>query len=113
MEYQIIENDGVHVVKIISDKIVYANSNDFKSAMIDLILKGCNRLLLDLSNVQFIDSRGLGVFISIFKNIEGNGILGICAANETIDKVFEVTKLNKLFKFYPNRETALRAMQEI
>lgn len=111
MEYQLTRYDDVQLVTILADKITYANADGFKAAMIDLIRKGSNRVLLDLSKVGFIDSRGLGVLISLLKSLGPDGVLGLCAVNENVSRLFEVTKLNRVFILHPDVESGLRAMR--
>lgn len=111
MELKQHEQDGIQVIKILNDKIVHANAADFKTAMIEYIQQGMNRLLLDMSNVQFIDSRGLGVLISIHKSIGPGGMLGVCAVNDKVCKVFELTRLDKIFNMYTDHDSAISAMQ--
>lgn len=111
MEYQLTRHDDIQLVTLQADKIVYANSDSFKTALIDLIRKGGNRILLDLSKVGFVDSRGLGMLISLHKSLGPGGELGLCAVNESVCKVFEVTKLNRIFTLHPDVDSGLRAMQ--
>lgn len=111
MEFEQHEHNDILVVKILSDTIVHSNATDFKTAMIDYIRTGKKRLLLDLSNVQFMDSRGLGVLISIHKSIGPGGILGVCAVNDNVCKVFELTRLDKIFNMFPDHDSAISAMQ--
>lgn len=110
MEYLLTRQDDVQMVTILADKITHANSDGFKAAMIDLIRTGGNRVLLDLSKVGLIDSRGLGVLISLLKSLGPGGMLGLCAVNENVYRVFEVTKLNQVFTLHPDVESGLRAM---
>lgn len=55
-------------------------------------------LILDFSGVSFMDSTGLGILISMLKELEedGNTIL-VKNATKRIKKVFEITELDKVF----------------
>ncbi|SMP59518.1 anti-sigma B factor antagonist [Desulfonatronum zhilinae] len=111
MEYQLTRHNDIQLVTILADKIVHANADGFKTAMIDLIHKGGNRILMDLSKVGFIDSRGLGVLISLFKSLGPGGMLSLCVVNDSVCKVFEVTKLDRVFSIHPDVESGLEAMR--
>jgi len=111
MEFEQHERNGVLVVRIFSRKVVHSNSDEFKAEMTDLIRKGGKQLLLDLSEVEFIDSRGLGVFISILKSVGPGGSLALCSLNDNVYKVFELTKLDKFFAMYADIDSAIRAMR--
>lgn len=111
MEYELTRHEDIQLVRILAEKIVNANADDFKTEMIDLVHKGGNRILMDLSSVWFIDSRGLGMLISLLKSLGPGGLLSLCAVNDNVCKVFEVTKLDSVFSVYPDVESGLRAMQ--
>ncbi|MFN5924751.1 MAG: STAS domain-containing protein, partial [Pseudanabaena sp.] len=50
----------------------------------------------------FMDSSGLGALVSALKLIRNsNGEMVICAANDQVKMLFELTSMNKIFKIYP------------
>ena len=59
---------------------------------------GKSDLILDFGGVTFMDSTGLGILISMLKELEedGNMIL-VKNATDRIKKVFEITELDKVF----------------
>lgn len=112
MNYELTRHEDIQLVRVLADKIVHANADDFKAAMVDLIHKGGNRVLMDLSIVGFIDSRGLGTLISLFKSLGPGGVLGLCAVTDNVRKVFEVTRLDRIFSVYSDATSGLAAMRE-
>lgn len=57
-----------------------------------------NDILIDFSNVSFIDSSGLSVIIGIFKQLNGfNKKLELCGLQEQPIELFELTQLHKIF----------------
>ena len=66
--------------------------------------------ILDLTEVPYIDSAGLGVLTNSFVSHQKNGrkflLVGV---NERIRTLFQVTKLDQLFKIFPNVEAARQA----
>lgn len=71
--------------------------NDFVS---NEIKDGIKSFTFNMSNLNSINSSGLGILISCLKNIKNsNGSLKIVDANEKILNIFKITKLNNVFEF--------------
>jgi anti-anti-sigma factor len=59
-------------------------------------------LLVDLEEITFMDSSGLGALVSALKSIRSsNGDMVICGANDQVQMLFELTSMTKIFKIYP------------
>jgi len=59
-------------------------------------------LLVDLEEITFMDSSGLGALVSALKSIRNsNGDMVICGANDQVQMLFELTSMTKIFKIYP------------
>ena len=68
------------------------------------------RVLLDFRNVDHLSSAALGMLINANNRIrEKNGELRLCDIRRQIMEVFTITKLDKLFRIYPNRQAALES----
>ena len=68
------------------------------------------RILLDFSGVDHLSSAALGMLISANNRIrDKNGELRLCSIKPPILEVFSITKLDKLFKIYPDRKAALNS----
>jgi anti-sigma B factor antagonist len=67
-------------------------------------------LLLDFSSVKFLSSQTLGMLLKLHKKLtDKKGWLGICGLRKELYKVFKLTRLDKLFNFYPDEQEALAA----
>jgi anti-anti-sigma factor len=59
-------------------------------------------LLVDLEEITFMDSSGLGALVSALKSIRSsNGDMVICGANDQVQMLFELTSMTKILKIYP------------
>jgi len=68
------------------------------------------RLILDLSGIQFIDSSGFGVFLSIMKTANNNyGHFKISNITEEVMDLFKLLQLHNVFEIYSVREDALKS----
>ena len=68
------------------------------------------RVLVDLSEVTFVDSTGVGVLVGALKRArENGGDLHFCGAKARVQRVFEITGLLRLLPLFDSREAALEA----
>lgn len=68
------------------------------------------KLILDLSDIQFIDSSGFGVFLSIMKTANNNyGYFKISNISEEVMELFKLLQLHNVFEIYNKREDALKS----
>jgi anti-sigma B factor antagonist len=68
---------------------------------------GDNRLVVDLSETQFLDSSGLGALIAGLKTTrQAGGDLRIARPNEQVTMVLELTQMNTVLRPYPTVEAA-------
>ncbi|MEP7369643.1 MAG: STAS domain-containing protein [Dermatophilaceae bacterium] len=74
------------------------------------IAQGRNHLVVDLADVPFMDSTGLGVLVGRLKLVRGSdGSLRLVCPSERILKVFSITGLDKVFQIYASLDDALGA----
>lgn len=67
-------------------------------------------LLLNLSQVEYMSSSGLRIFVSTMRILkESNRKLKLCNMNSAVMKIFEVVELMDMFDIYSNEEAALKA----
>jgi anti-sigma B factor antagonist len=74
----------------------------------NLVEEGRYHIVVDLENVAFLDSTGLGVLVGGLKRVKHHqGDLGIICNQERILRIFRITGLTKVFTIYPSREDLL------
>lgn len=72
-----------------------------------------SKILIDLQELDYISSAGLGVFISYLEDLKKNHIhLVIYSLQPKVLEVFEILGLQKLMKIGANKESALRLLDE-
>ena len=70
-------------------------------------------MLINLVDVEFIDSSGFGTFISLYKKLkETQKKLGCCQANEEILEIFNMLALDDKIRLFPTEEEAMAYFQE-
>lgn len=72
------------------------NFSAFKDGVEALITQGGRQFIFDMSQVNFIDSRGLGVISGFLRKVKSlNGEFLLCALQEDVKPIFEITGLKK------------------
>lgn len=83
-----------------------------KQAFTDVISDGRQDIVLDLAGVDFMDSSGLGAVVGAYKQVRiGKGDLRIASLQPPVRKVFELTRLDRVFHIYADATQALAASQ--
>jgi len=84
------------------------NCGQLRSALVEHVEQGHNRIIVDMSAVEYIDSTGLGSLVGGLKRVsEHGGLMRIVCDNPQIVKVFEITGLDKVFAIFKTQEEAL------
>ncbi|MGC9321596.1 MAG: STAS domain-containing protein [Kosmotogaceae bacterium] len=79
-------------------RITGETSSNFRKWQDTVDLKSCSRVILDGTNIEFIDSMGIAALISIYKTIaaEGNDLV-LVNLSEEIKKLLNTLRLDRLF----------------
>ena len=89
--------EGVISVALIG-AVDISNYNKIGSLIHEYFTEGKFEIVLDLAKVSYIDSSGLGVLISAFKEAKnGGGFLKIINVNSSISGIFQMTRLDTFF----------------
>lgn len=108
------KNGEVIFVKLLSQNIDATVSSEFKGRMVDLINQGNNFFLLNLSQVNFIDSSGLGAMISVLKVVTlNNGNIVLCELKTPVENLLKLTRMNNVFKICANEKEGLEFLINI
>jgi len=70
------------------------------------------KLILNLENIDFVDSTGFGVFLSIMKTANNNyGFFKICNINAEVMELFKLLQLHNVFEIYSSLEDCVESFQ--
>jgi anti-anti-sigma factor len=107
MSFRVSKQDAVTVVDV-EGQLIVGNRQELKQRVLEEIDKGDRKFVIDFSNTGYIDSSGLGVLVSLSKKIrEQGGELRLASLNEDLRTLFELTKLDTLFRIADTRDAAL------
>jgi anti-sigma B factor antagonist len=111
MELEIpdVDVDGWTVVAA-SGEIDVATAPELRDKLTELVDAGRTRVVVDLEDVDFIDSTGLGVLVGGVRRARGEGgDLRLVCTNSRILKVFEATGLDEIFTIGSTVDDAVAA----
>jgi anti-sigma B factor antagonist len=101
----------VTVAEVPVEELDAANASEFKCDMAPL-LEVHGKLVLDLSKLRFVDSSGLGAFVSCQRTLNAKGgTLKLSGLSKQVRTVFELVRMHRVFAIYPSKEEAVRAFE--
>ena len=101
---------AVLVVKPTAKRLDAQAVTDFKEQMAGFISGGNHHIALNLADVDFIDSSGLGAIVSSLKKVGTEGEMVICGAKETVMALFKLTRMHRVFRIQSNEEEAIAVL---
>jgi anti-sigma B factor antagonist len=110
MQLQISNSADFTLVKIQSARVDAVNSPDLRAQVKELTDNGINRIIIDLSNVSFMDSSGLGTIVSILKMLGAGGDLVIAGASGVVADLFKLTRMDRVFRMCADAKSAEHLM---
>ncbi len=109
MEIEELNYGAVAVVRPIG-ALTQNDAERLKIQMLEVRVKSLGRLVLDASNVPFIDSRGLEVLVEVSQQLTQTGqALKIAGVNDLLREVFKLTQLACEFEHFTDVNSAVRS----
>lgn len=105
------QNNGIAVVNVQGEVDVYTAPR-LREELHRSLDQGSNKLVVNLADVAYMDSSGLGVLIGALKRArEEKGDLLVAAPNARISRILEVTGLSKIFNVRDSVSDAVTALE--
>ena len=100
------------IVTVLDPRIDAAVAVRFKNRMMELASSPSKRVILDLSHVEFLDSSGLGAVVGSMKQLGRARRLDLAGLTPTVEKVFRITRMDRVFRIFPNTEAAIEGVAD-
>jgi anti-sigma B factor antagonist len=97
----------VHVVKPAMKQLNSTVSAAFRSEVLTKVQDDSGSVVVNLEDVEFIDSSGVGALVAILKSLDGNRTLVLCCPHEPVRSLLELTRMDKIFRVYDSEEDAI------
>jgi anti-sigma B factor antagonist len=96
----------------VSGEIHVSTAPEFSRLLNDAIGEGAMQVVLDLSDVEFIDSTGLSVLLNGLRRVtRRGGRMALVCTNPTVMRLFVITRLDSTFRIVGSREAAVAAVR--
>lgn len=81
-----------------------AGGTQIRRDVSDLLNLGIEAILIDFSNITFMDSSGLGALVATLQQVrKQESQLYLCSLNDQVSIILELTKMDKIFDVLPDR----------
>jgi len=106
-------NDNILIITPEVGSLDAGGAPEFKERVIELInSNNASEVVFDLNNLQFIDSSGLGSFLSVLRVLNSRGgDLKLSQMNKSIRTLFELVKMHQIFEIYHSTEDAVSSFR--
>ncbi len=107
MNLSSISENGALVVTVNESRIDAAVAIQFKDRIREQTEDGSGRVILNLAQVNFIDSSGLGAIVAAMKLLGKDRQLDLSGLSENVDRVFRLTRMDTVFQIHDTLDDAL------
>ena len=109
MQTNVTKENGIVIVAVEGD-IDSETAPQLRELFDKLLGQGEQSYVIDVAGVELIDSSGLAAFVRLFKRVRiGEGDVRLCGLRPGASKVFELTRLNRVFDIFENRAEAVES----
>jgi anti-sigma B factor antagonist len=103
------EPPGFTVIEVGGEIDVYT-APKLRERLVSLVESGSYELIVDMENVEFLDSTGLGVLVGGLKRVRAHeGWIDLVCTQSRILRIFRITGLNRVFSIYDTVAEAVAA----
>jgi anti-sigma B factor antagonist len=106
------EVDGVTVLDLSGRITLGEGSVQLRDAVRNLLGKGQKTILLNMADVNYIDSSGLGELVSAYTTVKNQGaVLKLLKLTAKVHDLLQLTKLYTIFDIYDDEATAIASFK--
>jgi anti-sigma B factor antagonist len=104
---EIVHSGRALVLKVKAESLETDNVAAFRAAITPQLDKSAH-FVIDLSEVEFMDSTGLGSMLSCLRIVKSKGgTLRLCNLSSEVEQLFEMVMMDRVFDIFPTQEEAL------
>jgi anti-sigma B factor antagonist len=105
--------NGITVLDIDGRIVLGEESNGFREKVKGLLAANKKKIVLNLANVSYIDSAGLGTLVATFHSARSQGaLLKLAHLGAKFREVLQVTKLMTVFDTYDTEAAAIQSFDK-
>jgi len=110
--YIAVTRSGQVIIVVIHGEVDTTTVGDLHAVFDDLVMRGEQNYVIDLSGVTFMDSSGLAALARLYKRIRiGQGDVRLCGLRGEMRRIIELTRFDRVFDIFEDRAAALRSYE--
>lgn len=99
------------VILALSGKLDATTAKTFEDRILGVINSGTQRLVVDLSQLDYVSSSGLRVFIIAAKRLQTvDGKIALCSMKDHVRHVFDLAGFSSMLSIYGSRDEAIKGL---
>ena len=111
LDYKIIEENNIQLLVLSGELIDKNQATDLVKNIDELLALGKNKLIIDLSDLKYMNSSGLNVLIQLLSKTRTNGGESVIFnVSKKVNDLLVITKLNTLFKVADSKDAAIKML---
>ncbi len=108
MDLQSTYHNDINIITVNEARIDASVAIKFKDAMRSLTETGPDHVVLNLAQVAFVDSSGLGAIVASKKQIGYSRQMDLAGLTGDVEKVFRLTRMDSIFEIHTNIDTLVK-----
>jgi anti-sigma B factor antagonist len=109
MDLDFLDSGGARIVRCRGDRLDAMVAIRFKENFRGLMEDGIGHFVLDLSEVEFLDSSGLGAVVAVFKLVGPEKRFDLAGLQPAVARVFQLTRMDSVFAIFDDAAAAAAA----
>jgi len=110
MKYNVKEVLGIEVIEFVKKLEGGPGASEFQDMIASKIEENKNQFVVDLHNVKYVNSTGIGILIRAYTALKNSGgDMKLAAVTDKVTGVLSITKLDTIFKFYDTVNDAVKS----
>lgn len=106
------QDNGILIITVEAERIDASSAIHLKDQFREAVNDHDARVVMDLEKVGFMDSSGLGAMVASLKMLGGRA-LELTNLSPAVEKVFKLTRMDRVFTLHETLETALDAQNDV
>lgn len=109
MTVKTLEQGALSII-VMPRRLMMADAPQVRSQIQSLVARGSTRLVLDLQEVEMMDSSGLSTLVTALKEVEKvEGRVVLAAPSDDVRALIEITQLHQVFEIFDDQSAAVRS----
>lgn len=107
MNFELKKYENYSLGKLVDEKLDSSSSPDLKTELTKHAQEGAKSLIMDMSEVKYVDSSGLSALLVGNRAFDQQGAFVLFGLNDHVEKLIKISQLDKVLNILPTKEEAV------